>query len=124
MTFFETAAQGRTFLWLLYAGLGAGVCYDLLLPLRRILGAFAPAADGLWALAVGALCALALFQGGENQLRLYALLGLALGGGLYAGGIRAAGKAVLRRIAGRKSSRARRIDSVSENKGGSPCAGE
>ena len=35
MTFFETAGQARAFLWLLYAGMGAGLCYDLLSPLRR-----------------------------------------------------------------------------------------
>ncbi len=125
MTFFETAGQARAFLWLLYAGMGAGLCYDLLSPLRRRLPSL-PAAgiDALWALAAGALCALALFQGGANRLRLYALLGLGLGGGVYALGIHALGKAVIRRFTGRKSRAARRIASPSDQEGGSPCAGE
>ena len=119
MTFFETAGQARAFLWLLYAGMGAGLCYDLLSPLRRRLPSL-PAAgiDALWALAAGALCALALFQGGANRLRL------GLGGGVYGLGIHALGKAVIRRFAGRKSRAARRIASPSDQEGGSPCAGE
>ena len=125
MTFLETAGQARAFLWLLYAGMGAGVCYDLASPLRRRLPALAAAGvDALWALAAGALCALALLQGGADRLRLYALLGLALGGGVYALGVHALGKAVIRRLAGRKSRASRRIASPSEQEGGSPCAGE
>ena len=76
------------------------------------------------AAALIALCALALFQGGANRLRLYALLGLGLGGGVYALGIHALGKAVIRRFTGRKSRAARRIASPSDQEGGSPCAGE
>ena len=115
MSFFETAGQARAFLWLLYAGLGAGVCYDLLSPLRRRLPRLPAAlADAAWALLTGALCALALFQGGADRLRLYALLGLGMGMGLYRLGIHALGKAALSRLSGRKSRRKRRISALSE----------
>lgn len=124
MSFFETAGQARAFLWLLYAGLGAGALYDLLWPMRRLPFLPAALADIIWALASGGLCALALFQGGADRLRLFALLGLGAGLFLYRLGIHALGKAVLGRLAGRKSRRKRRITALSEREGESPCAGE
>ncbi|MBQ9265084.1 MAG: spore cortex biosynthesis protein YabQ [Clostridia bacterium] len=101
MTFFETAAQGRVFLLLLYAGAGAAVLYDLLTPLRtRCPRPVGIAVDILWCLLAGAVCLSALALGGENHLRLYAMLGMVCGGGIYCLGVRRLILAALR-IAGR-----------------------
>lgn len=89
MTFFETAGQGIVFRLLLYAGAAAGLLYDLLsLPRRRLPRALAAALDVCWCLLCALLCLFALALGGENHLRLYALLGMACGAGIYCLGIR------------------------------------
>ena len=88
MIFRETALQGRGFLLLLCAGLAAGVLYDGLTLLRRwIPPGPGTAADILWGVLVSAMGTLALAAAGEQKARLYALLGLALGGAIYAAGI-------------------------------------
>ena len=89
MIFYETRGQAEAFLLLLYAGFASAALYDLL----RIPRAFLPkwlgaALDILWCLFAGAACALALSRGGEGRARLYALLGLLCGGGVYCLGIR------------------------------------
>ena len=91
MIFFETANQCRVFLLLLYAGFFSALLYDLLRPLRGVLPRllrFLP--DVVWGLLTAASCALALAIGGENQARLYALLGLCCGAGIYCLGVRTA----------------------------------
>lgn len=89
MTFFETAGQSGVFLLLLYAGAAAGVLYDAISPARRRCPRpLAVILDGSWCLLAAALCALALAAGGENQLRLYALLGMVCGAGIYCLGVR------------------------------------
>ena len=107
MIFFETARQSRAFLLLLYAGAAAGLLYDLCALLRRRLPRpLAAACDGLWCLMAAGLCALALAMSGEGALRLYALLGMICGGGIYDLGVRrvAAGAAgLLRRRSARGS---------------------
>lgn len=105
MIFFETANQARVFLLLLAAGMGAGLLYDLASPLRRRARPF-PAAllDAVWCLLSGMLCALALAAGGESTLRLFALLGLLCGGGIYCLGVRR----VLRGMIGLLSAKGRK----------------
>ncbi|MBR1586003.1 MAG: spore cortex biosynthesis protein YabQ [Clostridia bacterium] len=99
MTFFETAGQGRVFLLLLYAGAGAALCYDALsLPRRHLPRPFAILADWLWCLMTAALCLGAVAMGQESRLRLYALLGMLCGAGIYCLGVRQIGIAVARLI--------------------------
>ena len=96
MTFFETAGQARVFLGLLYAGIAAGAAYDLMAPLRALCPrALRALPDLIWCLLAAAACALALAFGGEGQLRLYALLGLCCGGGIYCLGLRRAGQGAI-----------------------------
>ncbi len=90
MIFFETAGQARGFLLLLCAGLTAGALYDVMGLIRRGLPRWAQAPlDLIWCALAAAACLLALALGGEKRVRLYALLGLCCGGGIYCLGIRA-----------------------------------
>lgn len=99
MIFFETAGQARGFLLLLCAGFLAGALYDVLGLLRRPLPRWMqPPLDFLWCALTAAACMLALALGGERQVRLYALLGLVCGGGLYCLGLRALLRCVARRM--------------------------
>ena len=104
MTFFETAGQAAIFLMLLYAGAAAGITYDLLSPLRR--RAPRPLAmllDGIWCVLTAALCFFALALGGEGKLRLYALLGLCCGAGIYSLGVRTVVRGITSLFKKRKS---------------------
>lgn len=104
MTFFETAGQAAIFLMLLYAGAAAGITYDLLSPLRR--RAPRPLAmllDGVWCALTAALCFFALALGGEGKLRLYALLGLCCGAGIYSLGVRTVVRGIASLFKKRKS---------------------
>ena len=97
MTFFETVGQARVFLLLLYAGFLSGALYDGARGLRRGLPKFLRfLPDMIWCLLTAAACALALAAGGEGRVRLYALLGLCCGAGIYCLGIRRAGLYLLR----------------------------
>ena len=90
MIFYETQGQAEAFLLLLYAGFGAAALYDLLrLPRRRVPALLGAALDVFWCLFAGTACALALSFGGEGRARLYALLGLCCGAGVYCLGVRA-----------------------------------
>ena len=97
MIFFETNRQARCFLLLWAAGFFAAALYDGFRLLRsrhgRCVGAVL---DLIWCLCVCVFCALALAIGGEEKTRLYALLGLCCGAGVYCLGIRAACAAVLK----------------------------
>ncbi len=107
MTFFETAEQSAVFLLLLYAGAAAAVLYDLAAFLRRRCPAgIAAALDLTWCLVSGALCLLALILGGESRLRLYALLGLCCGAGIYRLGLRRVLLSAAARLSGKKKNRA------------------
>ena len=89
MTFFETSGQAHTFLLLLRAGLGAGIAYDVIAPLRRRAPRpLAALMDVIWCALVCALCALSLMIGGEGRMRGYAILGLCCGGAVYLLGVR------------------------------------
>ena len=91
MTFFEATIQSGVFLLLLYAGAAAGILYDLLSFFRRRLPRLlSPLPDLLWCLLCAGLCVCALAWGGEGSLRLYALLGMACGAGIYILGLRRA----------------------------------
>ena len=61
---------------------------------RRIPRAAWVIPDFLWALLTAGACGAALILGGEGTARLYALLGLLGGGGLYCLGLRALIKAL------------------------------
>ncbi|MBR6184768.1 MAG: hypothetical protein IKQ41_00730 [Clostridia bacterium] len=90
MIFYETRGQAESFLLLLYAGFAAGALYDLLhIPHRRLPKCLGAALDILWCLFAAIACGLALSLGGEGRVRLYALLGLLCGGGVYCLGVRA-----------------------------------
>ena len=89
MTFFESAGQPTAFLLLLAAGFSTAVLYDGLRLMRRRTPRWMQAAlDAAWCLAAAVSCLTALAVSGERQLRLYALLGLACGAGLYCLGLR------------------------------------
>ena len=90
MIFYETRGQAEVFLLLVYAGFLSALLYDLLrLPRRYLPRWLSPALDILWCLLAALACALALSFGGEGRARLYALLGLLCGGGVYCLGVRA-----------------------------------
>lgn len=89
MTFFETSGQAAIFLMLLYAGAASAITYDLIAPARRRAARpLALALDAVWCVMTAGLCFFALALGGEGKLRLYALLGLCCGAGIYALGVR------------------------------------
>lgn len=125
MTFFETANQAFAFLLLLYAGMAGGMLYDFFaLFRRRMPGPAGVLLDMLWCLVLAALCGLCLAIGGEGRVRLFALLGLCCGGGIYCLGVRAAINAVIRRTKSRKKPRARRNSPETDGKGMGACAEE
>ncbi len=99
MIFFETAGQARAFLLLACAGLISGALYDLLRLIRRFPPRWTqPLLDFLWCALTAAACLLALALGGESRVRLYALLGLFCGGGVYCLGLRALARGIERAL--------------------------
>lgn len=78
------ASQGRELLWALVWGLGVGLCYDLLRPLRRRAGKL-PAAmlDGLFSLLAGLGAFLYAMGVGGGRAGLWALTCMLLGFLLY-----------------------------------------
>lgn len=97
MIFFETARQARVFLLLVYAGFLSALLYDAAAFVRRRSPRWLrPVWDVIWCLAAGLMCALALALGRESSARLYALLGLCCGAGIYTLGLRRAAKRLAR----------------------------
>lgn len=95
MNFYEARGQASVFLLLLYAGFGAAALYDAFRLLSKYLPSYLEAAvDLIWCLLTGTACALALSIGGEERARLYALLGLCCGAGIYCLGVRTLGRSV------------------------------
>lgn len=98
---FETLGQLRVFLWLLAAGALAGAWYAvtagarLLLRAGVVLGLCADLAFGLGA---AALFCLALYTANYGELRLYEVLGFALGFALFAGGAYPPGKRIVNEL--------------------------
>ena len=122
MTFFETAGQSFAFLLLLYAGMAAGVLYDVFAVLRHRLPMFAGGVlDVVWCLLATALCGLGLALGGEGRVRLFALLGLCCGGGIYCLGVRRAINALARGVKSRKNLPGRRNPPERDEGGSEPC---
>jgi len=103
MTFFETGGQARVFLLLLYAGFLSGALYDGARGLRKVLPRFLRfLPDAVWCLITATACALALAAGGEGRARLYAVLGLCCGAGIYCLGLRRAVLCLVRFFHSRK----------------------
>jgi hypothetical protein len=87
--FFETQSQAWVFLGMVYLGLGLGFVYDGLGLLRRSgKKGWTVGTDLLFFLLAGASLTLALIITGQDELRIYALLGLVCGGIVYLLGIR------------------------------------
>lgn len=83
---FAQAAQGRTFLLLVVCGMAAGLGVQLAGILHRRNRFLGMAADLLCAFLLAAVLGQILLISGEG-LRLYGLLGLCIGGAVYAAGI-------------------------------------
>lgn len=87
--FFETQSQAWVFLSMVYLGLGLGFVYDGLGLLRKLgKKGWAIGTDLLFFLLAGASLTLALVITGQDELRIYALLGLVCGGLVYLLGLR------------------------------------
>ena len=88
---FQRAAQAEVFLATVYAGLAAGVAYDMLRLMRRFLraGKLITAILDIvfWVIAAG-MVAVAAALSGEEGLRFYLILGMLCGMLLWAGGFR------------------------------------
>ena len=85
----ETAYQGYTFLALIYAGMAAGLLYDLASPaLNSRRWPLRLAAEIALCAAVATLCLAALLYTGCGSLRPYMLLALAAGAAVYRLGVR------------------------------------
>ena len=112
---FATVGQGSVFLWMVAAGAVVALWYGACAALRRLLQAgfwLSLAADAAFGAGAAALFCLALYAANYGELRLYALLGAALGFALCAGALfgpaRRVGRA-LRRAARHISVEIRRI---------------
>lgn len=83
---FSTIGQLPVFLWMTGAGLIGGALYSLAAALRRLLDAgfwLTLTIDALFGLCAAAVSIAALVTGSYGRLRLYELLGAALGFCLY-----------------------------------------
>lgn len=88
---FSTIGQIHVFLWMVGAGLAAGALYALCAALRRLLSAglwLTLAIDAMFGLGAAVLLIVAALTADYGQLRLYELLGAALGAILFELGIR------------------------------------
>lgn len=83
---FATAGQFPLFLWMVGAGVAVGALYSLCAGLRRLLSAgfwLTLAADAFFGLAAALTLIAALLLGCDGRLRLFELLGAAVGFCLY-----------------------------------------
>lgn len=88
---FSTIGQIHVFLWMVGAGLAVGALYALCAALRRLLDAgfwLTLAIDAMFGLGAAALLIVAALTADYGRLRLYELLGAALGAILFELGIR------------------------------------
>lgn len=97
---FAQAHQGRTFLLMLLCGAVMGLLVHLTGYLHRFSPLWGGAADLLLASGLALALGWVLLQSGEG-LRLYGLLGLCIGGALYASGLAAPVAWVMRRLISR-----------------------
>ena len=93
---FAKAGQSRTFLAMVLLGAGMALLVHLSGRLHLRSTALGMAADLLIAVLLACTVGQLLLAGGEG-LRLYALLGLCIGAGLYAAGVAPAANWLLRR---------------------------
>ena len=99
---FSTVGQGSVFLWMMGAGAVIAVWYGVCAALRRLLQAgfwLSLAADIGYGIGAAALFSLALYAANYGSLRLYAVLGAALGFALFAAGAYPPGRAAARALA-------------------------
>ena len=75
--------QGAVFLTLLGVGIGLGAWWQLLSWVRRRMPGLGALWDGLFAMSLGASLLGVLLRWREEQLRLYALLGVLLGASAF-----------------------------------------
>ena len=94
---FAKAFQLRTFLLMLLLGAATGLAIQLAGLLHRRSRFLGSAADLLIAFALAGALGWIILLGGEG-LRLYGLLGLCIGGALYASGIAPAANWVIRKL--------------------------
>lgn len=94
---FARQGQSAAFLRMVICGLAAGVVLDVCLLLCRRRPGLTVLWDVLAAILCGAMLLPAVLLAGEG-LRAYELLGLALGGALYAAGLRTVLSAIGRRL--------------------------
>ena len=99
---FAKAGQCRTFLLMLLCGAAMGGCIHLAGWLHRINSWLGMTADLLCAFAFAAAVGWILLHSGEG-LRLYGLLGLCIGGAIYAAGLAPAMGWVVRRLRRRRT---------------------
>jgi len=88
---FYTIGQIHVFLWMVGAGLAVGALYMLCALLRRLLGAglwLTLVIDALFGLCAAAILIIAALTADYGRLRLYELLGAALGAILFELGVR------------------------------------
>ena len=98
---FAQAGQGRTFLLMVLCGAAAGLCIHLAGFLHQVNGWLGMAADLLCGLGLTLALGQILLGSGEG-LRFYGLLGLCIGGVLYAAGPGPAVGWIGRRCLGRR----------------------
>lgn len=87
---FTTVGQGWVFLWMAGAGALIGAWYALLAGLRRLLAAgfwLSLAADAAFGAGAAAILCAALVAADWGRVRLYSILGAALGFALFAAGV-------------------------------------
>lgn len=79
---FATVGQGALFIWMVVAGMAVGVWYGLIALLRRILQAgfwLTLACDLLFGLGSAVILLYFMITGNYGQVRLFSILGAALG---------------------------------------------
>lgn len=101
---FAQAAQKRTFLLMLLCGAAAALLIHLSGSLHRMNRLLGMAADLLCAVGLALALGWVLLGSGEG-LRLYGVMGLCIGGALYAAGPGAAASWLGRRITSKKNER-------------------
>ena len=99
---FSTIGQGWVFLWMTAAGAAIGAWYALLAALRRLLSAgmwISLAADLAFGAGAAAIFCAALVAANYGRVRIYAVLGAALGFALFAAGAFPPGRRAARALA-------------------------
>ena len=83
---FHTIGQGSVFVWMMIAGMLAGLLYDgfdLIRCIFRMGAGMTALLDALWGMVSGVLLAVMLVIANRGQMRAFVLLAVAAGFGLY-----------------------------------------